>query len=358
MATKLYGVVLGTLICAYAIGLNLFNVFVCGPILVSLLLYWHLFKVTKFPRVCSKGKAVFITGCDTGFGNMLATELANKGFLVFAGCLQPTEELEKSFKHSVSDTTRGEIKVVECDVTKDESVQKCFEAVKANLGENELWAVVNNAGVALLTFIEWMSIESFQKHYDVNTLGAVRVCKSFLPLLRRGKNRRIINVTSIAAKATSPMFSAYSMSKYALRSFSQCLRSEVFRFGIKVITVEPGLYQTNIASTDNVIEWNTENWGRASEEVKSSYNEMFLDAVLKAIRDMTSTARADLTEVLDSLTNAVVCENPDLEYTPHWTTKLRITIFHLLPQAAQIWFSKRTNPLCRIEEDYLDCKPS
>lgn len=358
MTSKFYGVILGILLCAYAAGLNLFNVFVCGPILATLMLYLHLFKVTKFPHVLAKGKAVFITGCDTGFGNMLASELANKGFLVFAGCLNPTKELEKNFKDSVTDTTTtGKITILECDVTKDESVQNCVEAVKVNLGENELWAIVNNAGIALLTFVEWMSIQSFQKHYDINTLGVVRVCKAFLPLLRGGKNRRIINVTSIAAKATSPMFSAYSMSKYALRAFSQSLRSEVHRFGIKVITVEPGMYQTNITNTDNVVDWNKQSWSRASEDVKSSYNEMFLNAVLQAIFDMARKARGDLTEVLNSLTNAVMCENPDLEYTPHWTTKLKLTILHLLPQAVEIWFLKKTNPLHRIEEDYLNCKP-
>lgn len=61
----------------------------------------------------------------------------------------------------------------------------------------ELWAVVNNAGLAMIAEIEWCSVDSFQKILDVNVLGVVRVTKAFLPLLRHSKGR-VINVSSLA----------------------------------------------------------------------------------------------------------------------------------------------------------------
>ena len=64
-----------------------------------------------------------------------------------------------------------------------------------------LWAVVNNAGIAAFTEIEWCSVDQFQRILDVNVLGVVRVTKAFLPLLRYSKGR-VINVASLAGKGT------------------------------------------------------------------------------------------------------------------------------------------------------------
>lgn len=63
----------------------------------------------------------------------------------------------------------------------------------------ELWAVVNNAGVAVFCEIEWCSVHEFQKIMDVNVFGIVRVTKGFLPLLRQSEGR-VINVASLAGK--------------------------------------------------------------------------------------------------------------------------------------------------------------
>ena len=62
-----------------------------------------------------------------------------------------------------------------------------------------LWAVVNNAGIAVFQEIEWCAVEQFQQLLDVNVLGVVRVTKATLPLLRQGGGR-VINVASLAGK--------------------------------------------------------------------------------------------------------------------------------------------------------------
>ena len=64
----------------------------------------------------------------------------------------------------------------------------------------ELWAVVNNAGILVMSEAEITSIEATRKVLDVNTLGAVRVTQAFLPLLRKSKGRVVI-VTSVAGKS-------------------------------------------------------------------------------------------------------------------------------------------------------------
>ena len=62
-----------------------------------------------------------------------------------------------------------------------------------------LWAVVNNAGIAIFTEIEWCSVMQFQRIMDVNVFGVVRVTKAFLPIVRQ-VNGRIVNVASLAGE--------------------------------------------------------------------------------------------------------------------------------------------------------------
>ncbi len=71
----------------------------------------------------------------------------------------------------------------------------------------ELWAVVNNAGVACSSEIEWCPMSTFEKMMQVNTFGPVRVTKAFLPLLRQSAGR-VVNVASVAGRSGSRSQSA------------------------------------------------------------------------------------------------------------------------------------------------------
>lgn len=74
----------------------------------------------------------FLSGCDTGFGNLLARRLDSIGFNVFAGCLYPNSESTKK----LIDTTSSKLQVVQIDVTQDDSVQNAMKEVERNLGRN------------------------------------------------------------------------------------------------------------------------------------------------------------------------------------------------------------------------------
>ena len=65
---------------------------------------------------------------------------------------------------------------------------------------SDIWAVVNNAGIAVNGFVEWTSMDLYRKHYEVNVLGLVRTTKLFLPLLRKRQDSRIVNVASVAGE--------------------------------------------------------------------------------------------------------------------------------------------------------------
>ncbi|KAL3211696.1 hypothetical protein MRX96_008398 [Rhipicephalus microplus] len=98
------------------------------------------------------GKAVLITGCDTGFGNLLARRLSRDGFLVYAGCLQSSSE------DACELAKEPNVRVLQMDVTKEEEIDGALDAVKSSLGEKKLWAVVANAGIASHGLLEWASM--------------------------------------------------------------------------------------------------------------------------------------------------------------------------------------------------------
>lgn len=299
------------------------SVFYLTLLAVACLLLW---STTPKARIDPTNKAVFITGCDTGFGRELAERLDKMGYHVFAGCLAPDREGARSLKESTSERLR----IVPIDVTDDFQVEQAVKYVKDNIGDNELWAVVNNAGVAVFCEIEWCSVQEFQKIMDVNVFGIVRVTKGFLPLLRQSEGR-VINVASLAGRFTLPAFAAYSMSKKACIAFSDALRQEMKKFNIKVITIEPGLYKTPITLENYLIDKNRKSWAETPTDVRADYGEEYFDAFLKQVAVSLRQARPNVMEVVDNMIEAVCTENPNYCYVPYWRYRLRAFIISNLP---------------------------
>jgi hypothetical protein len=114
--------------------------------------------------------AVIVTGCDTGIGKELALCLASEGFVVFAGCLS-----KESFEHFNGLGSSSIIHPVVVDVTSDKQVQSCYQTVNEWLLENEtggdddgnnatryLHALVNNAGMGVAGYIDWLDLSDFE----------------------------------------------------------------------------------------------------------------------------------------------------------------------------------------------------
>ncbi|KAH9380039.1 hypothetical protein HPB48_006145 [Haemaphysalis longicornis] len=128
------------------------------------------------------------------------------------------------------------------DVTKEEELHDALTTVKSTLGRKVLWAVVANAGVPAHGLVEWESMETMRKVFDVNVFGVVSVCKKFLPLLRKSRGRLVL-VSSVAGRGTFPYGVSYSMSKHAVISLADGLRRECVDKGVDVATIEPATYR-------------------------------------------------------------------------------------------------------------------
>lgn len=99
--------------------------------LLGLVVLYYLYRwVRELPRVSDKGsKYVYITGCDSGFGNLLARHLDKQGFRVIASCY--TEKGEEDLKKSCS----SNLITVHLDVRSNESVTKVADMIKTKVGE-------------------------------------------------------------------------------------------------------------------------------------------------------------------------------------------------------------------------------
>ncbi|XP_076041213.1 17-beta-hydroxysteroid dehydrogenase type 6-like [Oratosquilla oratoria] len=273
-------------------------------------------------------KAVFITGCDSGFGFELALRLDKAGYKVYAGCLSPDGAGALTLKAECSSL----LTVLPLDVTKDEDVKAAFMVVQGTLGDRVLWSVVNNAGIAAMSEIEWCPLASYQRCLDVNTLGPIRVTKIFLPLVRKAEGR-IVVVASLAGRYTFPGFSAYAMSKHAAVSFADALRLEMRKFNVSVHTIEPTLYRTNITSVTALQNSLEEVWESCPEDIKETYGQDYMKDFRDRIEANTRRAKPShkIVEVIDDMFDAVTGVDPKMRYVPSMVTQVRAKIMSTLP---------------------------
>lgn len=276
-------------------------------------------------------KAVLVTGCDSGFGAQLCRSLDNQGFVVYAGFLNKDSQGAADLQASCSNRLRP----LQVDVTNDQQVSDAVIAVKESLGDCDLWAVVNNAGIGIYSLMDWCSVETFRRLYEVNTLGAVRVTKAFLPFLKKSKGR-VVNVASSLGKIPWPGMIPYCMSKSAMITFSDGLRQEMAQWDITVHTILPFLYKTKISDLERVktemdLIWKNE----ASDAVKEEYGERYLKSFQRGLGKMLRYGIEDIREVVDDLMDAVMAQRPQDSYSPNGPMEMVMDLYQSVPREVQ-----------------------
>ena len=186
-----------------------------------------------------KSLSVLITGTSSGIGKATALYLSNQGFEVFAGVRKSTDG------DALRNETAGNLTPVLLDVTNQASINVARENI-AKSTENNLFALINNAGIFLGGPLEILSLSDMQKLLDVNLMGVLAVTKTFIPLLRNHGGGRIVNIGSATGFFALPGLSVYSASKYALRGLTDSLRLELHPFNIAVSIMEIGNIDTPI----------------------------------------------------------------------------------------------------------------
>ncbi len=186
-----------------------------------------------------RGKTALITGGSRGLGLVLAREFACEGARV-AICARDAQELERA-RHDL--TERGaEVYAVPCDVTERTQVEEMVELVSGHFGGIDV--LVNNAGVIQVGPLEVMTLADYEEAMKIHFWAPLFTTLAVLPQMKRRRQGRIVNISSIGGKIGVPHLVPYSASKFALVGLSDGMRAELAKDGVVVTTVCPGLMRT------------------------------------------------------------------------------------------------------------------
>ena len=185
-------------------------------------------------------QVALVTGTSTGIGYATGLHLARNGYQVFAGM----RNLAKSGALEAAAAEESlPLEVIQLDVCDSQSVTDAFEFVERT---GPVDVLVNNAGIAGATPLELTPEEEHRQTFKTNYFGATRCIQAVLPAMRERQSGCIVNVTSAVGLIAMPNQIPYSASKWALECLGKALAHEVYRFGVRVVNVEPGVIMTNI----------------------------------------------------------------------------------------------------------------
>lgn len=181
-------------------------------------------------------KAVLTTGANSGIGLATALEVARLGFRS-VGTARSAAKAEVVQRAAADAGVEVEVRLL--DVT---DAEQC-EAVLADL---RLYGLVNNAGYTNSGAIEDVTDDEARHQLETMTIAPMRLARLALPAMRASGAGRIVNVSSIYGRTTTPLSGWYQATKHALEALSDALRMEVASAGVKVVLVEPGGFRTGI----------------------------------------------------------------------------------------------------------------
>jgi NAD(P)-dependent dehydrogenase (short-subunit alcohol dehydrogenase family) len=244
-------------------------------------------------------KVAVVTGSSSGIGLQTSLMLARDGFLTYATMRTP--EKDAVIKTTVEKENLP-IKVVQLDVTDDDSVKTAIKTINSEAGRIDV--LVNNAGYALGGALEDLSMEEIKAQYETNLLGLIRVTQSVLPIMRRQKSGIIVNLSSGAGIFGIPGTSAYSSTKFAIEGLSESIAYELEPFGIKLVLIEPGFIRTNFANAMVI--------AKKAQDPTSPYSQMMQRIAANSTEATKSGSPSGVVArvILDAVTNP----NPNLRY--------------------------------------------
>ncbi|MFJ4467328.1 SDR family oxidoreductase [Streptomyces sp. NPDC089424] len=191
------------------------------------------------------GRVAVVTGASSGMGAATARRLAELGAAV-AVVARRKEKLDALAADIAS--TRGRVLVLPVDVTDRVAVRTAADQVAAELGPADL--VFNNAGVQLISAIDELKVDDWQRQIDLNVTGVMNVIAAFLPHLTaaadRGAAADLINMSSIAATRILEKYSIYSGTKAYISHLTRLIRIELGRKNVRVSAIEPGMVDTEL----------------------------------------------------------------------------------------------------------------
>jgi len=179
-------------------------------------------------------KVVLITGGSSGIGKAIGEFLKTKEYVVYGTSRHPEAYPSSEFP------------ILKLDASDITTINETIDYIIKK--EQRIDVLINNAGVGITGPIEEITESEIKNNFETNFFGPINIIKAVLPYMRKKQCGLIINVTSIAAYMGLPFRGVYSCSKGALKLLTEAFRMELKPFNIKMTSIAPGDFSTNIAS--------------------------------------------------------------------------------------------------------------
>ncbi len=170
-------------------------------------------------------KTILITGCSSGFGLETARVFLERGWKVVATMRTPRADILPASDH---------LRVLPLNVTDASSIRGLIEAA------GPIDALVNNAGIGLMSVLEGTTMQTTRDLFETNTFGTIAMTQAVVPQFRERQDGVIVNVSSSTTLKPLPLLSAYTASKAAVNAFTESLALELEPFNVRVRLVIPG----------------------------------------------------------------------------------------------------------------------
>lgn len=201
---------------------------------------WLLKKaLERRPDFDYEGRTVLVTGGSRGLGLVIARQLARRGARLII-CARDHDELVVAR----DDLTRrgATVHAYRCDVSDRVQVNAMVRSILEKVGHIDV--LINNAGVIQVGPMEEMTLSDYEEAMKVHFWGPLYMALAVIPGMKQRGQGRIVNISSVGGKISVPHMLPYGASKFALVGFSEGLRAELYRHGVYVTTVCPGLMRT------------------------------------------------------------------------------------------------------------------
>ena len=183
-------------------------------------------------KASQKNKIILITGTNAGIGNSIVKLLEKEKFTIIATTRRKYKKNKKNIFY------------YNLDVTNENQWVELINYIKTKFGKLDV--LVNNAGIRESGDVEHTSLELWDNIINTNLTSIFLGCKYALPLLKKGKNASIVNLTSISGIRGIKNMIAYSASKGAIVTFTASLALDLAKYGIRVNAIAPGAVDTKM----------------------------------------------------------------------------------------------------------------
>jgi NAD(P)-dependent dehydrogenase (short-subunit alcohol dehydrogenase family) len=186
------------------------------------------------------GKVIVVTGAGTGMGRLMARSFALGGHTVYATMRAVTGRNVAKADEARSFASEHDVELhpLELDILSEGSIAEAVRTVMEEQGRIDV--MVHNAAHLYFGITEAFSPEQLLESLNTNAVGAIRVNRAVLPIMRRQKSGLLLWIGSGTSRVVPPFLAPYTAAKAAMDSLADSVSYEVSRFGIETSILMPG----------------------------------------------------------------------------------------------------------------------